>query len=97
MEKFNSAKSLANASQTRVMKLASDIALKKAEISKLKVDREEAKEERCSAASAAKTRKDDLNLAEEESKVAEAAQEDFHEFVTVVNHWGLGNERVIVF
>ena len=97
MEKFNSAKSLANASQTRVMKLSSEIALKKAEIAKLRVDRDVAKDERWSAAFAAKTRQDDLKQTEEETKLAEAVQEEFHEFVTVVNHWGLSNERVVVF
>ena len=103
---------MANDTQKRVKDLTADIKQKKKErdaelkkikdmfdldILQLRATRNQVKDERAVAASAAALNKTELDLAENQSKQVESAMKEYHDNVEVSNHWGIGNKFVIGF
>ena len=101
---------MANDTQKRVKDLTADIKQKKKErdaelkkikdmfdldILQLRATRNQVKDERAVAASAAALNKTELDLAENQSKQVESAMKEYHDNVEVSNHWGVGNKFVI--
>ena len=95
---------MVNDTQKRVTDLNTDIEQKRnerdAELKKIKdmfdldilqlrATRNQVKDERAVAASAAALNKTELDLAENQSKQVESAVKEYHDNVEVSNHWGI--------